>query len=70
MREDGSVISNREHPDADAADAPRINPLHLVTLEPCFMHREKDLSTLIQKFLVGSKMSAIQMFGESPGLKP
>ena len=34
------------------------------------MHREKGLGALIQKFLVGSKMAAIQIVGASDLLNP
>ena len=67
-----SMTSNGEHPDAHAAGlfAPRINPLDFVTLEPCFMHHKEHLSALIQKLLVGFKMSTIEVFGVSPPVKP
>ena len=63
-------MANTPTPTRQIGLSPRINPFHLVTLEPRFMHREKHLSALIQKFLVGSKMSAIEIFGVSPSLKP
>ena len=63
-------MANIPTPTRQICLSPRIDSLHLVTLEPCFMHREKHLSALIQKLLVGSKMSAIEIVGVSHSLKP
>jgi hypothetical protein len=66
------VASNGEYPDTDAADllVSRINILYLVVLKPRFMHREKHMNGLAQKFIVGSKMSAVEIFGARRSLKP